>query len=51
MCFSPYLGSRSGQGGGDSSERLVHIRLTPLFTLVGSKTEALETYSFHIATS
>ena len=39
MCFSPYLGIRSGGG---SPNGLVHNLLLQLFTLCSSKIEDLE---------
>ena len=41
MCFSPYLGIRSGGWG--SPKGLVHILLMQFFTLGSSKIEVFET--------
>ena len=45
MCFSPYLGIRSGGGGGGgvSPRGLVHNLLMQFFTLGCSKNEVFET--------
>ena len=44
MCFSPYLGIRSG--GGVSPKGRVHNLLMQFFTLGSSKIEVLETSFF-----
>ena len=41
-CFSPYLGTRSG-GGGGPPKALVHNLLMQFFTLGSSKIEVFET--------
>ena len=46
MCFSPYLGIRSGGGG--SPKGLVHNLLVQFFTLDGSKIQVFETCFFDI---
>ena len=43
MCFSPYLGIRSG-GGGGAPKGWVHNLLLQFFTLGSSKIEVFETY-------
>ena len=43
MCFSPYLGIRSGGGGGGASKGWVHNLLMQFFTLGSSKIEVFET--------
>ena len=50
MCFSPYLGIRSG-GGGGSPQGLVHNLLMQPFTLGSSKIEVFEPYIFDIVTT
>ena len=46
-CFSPYLGIRSG-GGGGACKGLVHNLLMPFFTLGSSKIEVSGTCFFDI---
>ena len=48
-CFSPYLGIRSGGGGG--GEGLVHNLLMQFFTLGSSKIEFCETCIFDVLTT
>ena len=45
--FSPYLGIRSGGGGGGAPKGLVHNLLMQSFTLGSSKIKVFETYFFH----
>ena len=46
MCFSPYLGIRSG--GGVSPKGMVHNLLMQFFTLGSSKIEVFETFFYDI---
>ena len=47
MCFSPYLGIRSGGGGGGGAPKgFVHNLLMLFFTVASSKIEVFETYFF-----
>ena len=46
-CFSPYLGTRAGGGGGVQTG-LVHNLLVQFFTPGSSKLEVFETYFFDI---
>ena len=48
MCFSPYLGIRSGVGGGGSPKGLVHNLLMQFFTLGSSKIEVFESCFYDI---
>ena len=51
-CFSPYLGIRSGVGGGGSPKGLVHNLLVQFSTLDSSKMEDFETcFFFDIVTT
>ena len=52
MCFSPYLGIRSGGGGGGGAPKgRVHNLLMQFFTPDSSKMEVFETYIFDIVTT
>ena len=52
MCFSPYLGMRSGGGGGGwgrgSPKGWVHGLLMQFFTLGSSKIKVFGTYFFDV---
>ena len=50
MCFSSYLGIRSG-GGGGGPKGLVHNLLMQFFNLGSSKIEVLETCFLDIVTT
>ena len=50
-CFSPFLGVRSGGGGGGSPKGRVHNLLMQFVTPDSSKMEVFETYFFDIVTT